>query len=630
MGRRWFGRRGFGRRAGRLVALLVAGLTSFVLVVGSAAPASAHTELVRSSPPNGGMVPEGETTVTLWFDETIGGPATSVTVSTLGGLRVETTVEVGSDEQSLVVHTPALARGSYVVDWRVLSLVDGHASSGQVVFGAGLRPDVVATSGESPPTELLVARWIDLAALLVAVGAVVVGGRVLRAGGDATAGLRRRVRRYAAWAAAVACYSGILTAFLRTRAAGAPLQAWADQTWLSLTSTTWGQLWMLREAALVVAAAALWRWRRVGDADRARMLGLGALVVAVVLEGFAGHAAGLPQGSSVAALAGALHVLAAGVWAGGLVVLAAVLLTRRNRRGPAAQVGSAGGSRGGVWRAYSPRAAVASGVLLATGLYEAGRHVPSVDALGSGLYGRAVVAKALLFAVAIGLAAVNTSFVHPRLVEGLPGLRGLVPVTERAPRRFPHTLVLEAGVLVAAVLAAGLLTSVPTAREVALATRPALPHSENVDGLFVTVEAVPDGPGQRRLVVRAEPTVLPEQAPVYAADATVVGPDGTTETLALPAADGGQLEGSVPTDRAGHWSAELRLHRQAAPDTTVSTSWEQSATADQLPHTLRTLTGLLALSVLAAMVLTGLLLRRRRTPPDAPAQSNPTLERSMS
>ncbi len=88
------------------------------------------------------------------------------------------------------------------------------------------------TSGHAwgvAPAELLVARWLDLAALLVAVGAVAVGGRVLAAAGPGGTGVRRRARRYAATAAMLGCYSGVLTAFLRTRAAGAPLQTWVER-----------------------------------------------------------------------------------------------------------------------------------------------------------------------------------------------------------------------------------------------------------------------------------------------------------------------------------------------------------------------------------------------------------------
>jgi copper transport protein len=307
---------------------------------------------------------------------------------------------------------------------------------------------------------------------------------------------------------------------------------------------------------------------------------------------------------------------------GGLAVLAATVL-RLARRDVSAP-------RTAVWRAYSPQAALSSGVLLATGLYEAGRHIPSLDGVTTGSYGKAVLAKVVLFAAAIGLAGVNTLRVNPGLADRIPSLHGRVAPAEERPDRLALTVRIEAALLVVAVLAAGVLTSVPTSREVALATRPAVPHAENVDGLFVTVEAVPDGPGQRRIVVRSNPTILPETAPVLAVDTDVTDPDGRTEQLALTALDGGRFEGAIPASETGRWTIDLRLHRQALPDTVVSTSWQQSATADQLPHSLRTLTGLLAMLILAALAAAGIILRRRRTPPSTPTRPHPTLERSMS
>ncbi len=184
-------------------------------------------------------------------------------------------------------------------------------------------------------------------------------------------------------------------------------------------------------------------------------------------------------------------------------------------------------------------------------------------------------------------------------------------------------MTIEAVVLGMAVLAAGVLTSVPTSREVAVATRPAVPHVENADGMFVTVEAVPDGPAQRRIVVRAVPTVLPERAPVTGVEADVVAPGGRLESIALEPVDERRFEGSLPTESAGTWSTTLRLHRQAHPDTVVSTTWEQSANADQLSSTLRTVTGLAALLILLALAVGVLLLGRRRTPPSDPSQTPP-------
>ena len=110
-----------------------------------------------------------------------------------------------------------------------------------------------------------------------------------------------------------------------------------------------------------------------------------------------------------------------------------------------------------VWRTFSPMAAIASVVLVATGLYETGRHVPDLAALTSTLYGRAVAAKLLLVLGALALAGVNTLLVNPRLAARVgAALRrppGWAPVSLG---RFGVTVTAEALVLVAAVAAAAL------------------------------------------------------------------------------------------------------------------------------------------------------------------------------
>ncbi len=66
-------------------------------------------------------------------------------------------------------------------------------------------------------------------------------------------------------------------------------------------------------------------------------------------------------------------------------------------------------------------------MLLATGVYEAGRHVPTTASLTSTLYGQAVLVKTLLLVGALALAGLNTLLVNPGLVSRWPGLRARLP-----------------------------------------------------------------------------------------------------------------------------------------------------------------------------------------------------------
>lgn len=600
-----------GGGAGRAVRRLTVALLAAVLVALScAAPAGAHSEAVRSDPPNGGMVREGATSVTLWFDEPVGAAASSFRLRTLAGLAVPGTVTLAAGGEQVTLTTQPLARGQYVLEWHALSLADGHTSSGTVVFGAGLRPDAVAVSGSGlPPWTLLALRWVDLALLLVTIGALAVGGRVLGAGGPAVAGARARVRRAAVLTGAATAYAGIVTPLLRTRGDTVSTGAWLQQTWVTLVGTDWGRCWLAREVALVVAVVALVRWRRSGEVpSRGRGVALGALGAAVLLQSVGGHAAALPTGSATTALMSTGHVLAAGVWTGGLAVLVVTL-------GPVLR-GSGSWPPGtrAVWRAYSPLAAVSAGVLLATGLYQAGHHVPDPAGLRTTVYGLAVSAKVVLVALALAVAGISSLTVHPAAGARLPAR--LRPAPD-GPARLARSTAAETLLLGAAVLAAAVLTLVPTSRDVAIATRPSTPDFGTSGGLFVTFEAVPAGPDATRLLTRVRSTVQPEPAPVQGVDVRLSGPGGVVVPVALERVEDGRFEASTTALSPGAWSGEVAVHRAGLRDAVLASTWRVQSTVEAADSGFRRACSLAGWLLLA--LVGGLVVRARRHPGPLPS-----------
>ena len=126
--------------------------------------------------------------------------------------------------------------------------------------------------------------------------------------------------------------------------------------------------------------------------------------------------------------------------------------------------------------------------------------------------------------------------------------------------------------------------------------------------MFVTVEAVPDGPAQRRIVVRAVPTVLPERAPVTGVEADVVAPGGRLEKHALEPVDERRFEGRCPRVRG-----TLVDHVAAAPPGTSGHGGRVhhlGAVGQRRPAVVdpRTVTGLAALLILLALAVGVLLL----------------------
>ena len=506
---------------------VIAVLGLAVLSLLGAASASAHTSLTRSEPPNGGKVSVGRSSFTLWFSEPVSVAASTFHLRTLAGTRVPVTVSGAASPGRRVVEirTKPLRKETYLLTWSALSLDDGHPSSGSTVFGVGIRPAAVQAAEDGlPGAPGLVLRWLDLAAIMLAIGALAVSGRVLRSLGAAGAVPLQRARTIGAAAAGVAVISGAISPFLRVPRAGASLGGWADNIWVTLTATPWGNLWLARELVLVVVAVALWSWATGRDeSGRGMHFAVLSLAAVVVLEGLAGHAADLPRQSGVAAVSSAVHLAAAGVWAGGLAVLALCVIPVM-RREPESRTRILAS----VWRTFSPIAAIATVVLVATGLYESGRYLPGPGSVGSTVYGGAVAGKAVLLAVALIPAGVNTLLVNPRLAASVGRLLGRPPGwTPVAPRHFVRLLVAEACLIVVAVAAAALVTTVPTAREVGAGKVASTSSAANVGGLFVTFEEVSAGTDRTRLIVRARSTIKPEPAPIAGVDVRLTGPTGT-------------------------------------------------------------------------------------------------------
>ncbi len=600
-----------GSGAVRGAAVVLAALLLAILVPSAA---QAHSELQRSDPLDGAVVPVGRTTLTMWFGEPVAAASSSFVLHTQDGSIVPTATVSGPRATTVIeIRTDPLARDTYQLDWRVFSLDDGHTTSGTLVFGAGLRPATPASRGSQiPPSALTLVRWVDLTGMLAAIGALTVGDRVLRTAG---ARARRRARTIALIAVLSTWWAGALTPFFRTFDQTFGLALWWDQTWLVLIDTPAGRLWLARQVALTVAVAAGAVWLRMMDHPRrSAAVAMLALAVAAGCGAWAGHAATVANGSTLVALASTAHVLAAGVWAGGLGVLALTLVpTLRRATGERAVL------QGPVWRAYSPLAAISTVVLTATGLIQAGHHMPDLGAVTTTVYGAGVAAKTVLMVVALAFAALNTAVVHPGLVFRA-GVRlphaALWRLTLSSPRRFAATVTAEVAVLALAVAMAAAVTSTATSKEYLDARRPTTVHAESADGLYVTFEEVPGGPATGRLVVRLRSITRPDPAPVTGVDVDLrSGGDHVLVPLALTDAD--RYEGTTAEPGPGTWTATVLVHRTNAADTVTSTSWTVDPKAGE-GGTFQAVTTAVAAMLLALLLATLLLLRRRRRAADAP------------
>jgi methionine-rich copper-binding protein CopC/putative copper export protein/ABC-type branched-subunit amino acid transport system substrate-binding protein len=521
--------------------------------------ASAHPALKQAAPSPGLVTPGPADAVDLSFSEPIVPAGSRIVLRRLGGERLAVgPLRAGRSALTLSAPIPRpLGPGLYRIEWSALG-ADGHAVSGEFAFGLSARdgtapagaqerlaigsrggPGDQRASAEGPVA--VTARWIGLLAASILLGGwallrLAIGRRALAP--EALAAARRRWSRLApaAWAAALA--SAVVAALVNaTAGAGGDLHP--DLLLRSPTGRGAAIVLLLLLAGTV--ALALLRRRPAA----AWVLAGGGLVV-LVGEALTGHVQTLTGGGRT--LAGALqvaHALGAGLWLGGLVVLASLSI----RPG-------AGSPLGPLARAFAPLAASALGVAAVTGVVAAFREVEHGYFLRWSAYGNLVLIKGALVLLAGG--AGLYAFLRTRR-RGAPA-RGLLRAESGA-------------VAVALALAAVLAGMVPgrgqalPAQRGTLAPGPAL-ASAIADGGPVRVTLAPARAGANVLTLLQESALgLPPAAAPRWAEARLFCACAEGEiAVDLTPGPGGTLSGAVTLPADGPWYAKLIVEgRETAP-----------------------------------------------------------------
>lgn len=269
-------------------------------------------------------------------------------------------------------------------------------------------------------------RFVHQGALTLVVGAlffllIVARPAFRKAEGDVRAELERfdrALRRLAAWSLVTALASALLGLGLQAAiVTGRPLaEALAPGTVGSvLARTQFGRVWQLRLVALaLLGGLLLFREREQDDVDwiafRAEGVILGAAVL--VALAWAGHAAATEGSARSAHLAAdSVHLLAAGVWLGGLAPLALLLA-----RGGRSELPAWDAVVREATRRFSALGLVAVSALALSGVVNAWVLVGDVSHLVGTLYGRLLLLKLGLFVPLVAIAAVNLLSLKPGLL----------------------------------------------------------------------------------------------------------------------------------------------------------------------------------------------------------------------
>jgi copper transport protein len=388
----------------RQIAIVVAVLAGLLALP---AAASAHALLQSADPAAGSSLASSPTSITLTFGEQPDPRLSSVKVlssdgrDVTGGAPVEA---VSGRPATLRVALPQLPDGVYTVSWRTLSTVDGHVASGSFAFGVGVAPPTPGTSSpatleQSPSASpaAAIARSLLYVGLVLLFGFGFVGLIT-----DESVPRRLLAMAVLGWVLSAIGTAGVLG--VQWSDTGADVRSVLGSSLGIASAERIGALILTGAATLLVVA----RRSRVGRGLLALTAGAAALgMLADVLTGHAAAGTLIP----IQVSAQWLHVVAIGVWIGGL---AGLLLAVRGRPDDVKA----------RWvRTFSTWAGIALVVVVVTGVIRAVDELGSIDALFNTDFGRLLIAKSGLLLVLALLGATNRFINVPRAARVLAGLR---------------------------------------------------------------------------------------------------------------------------------------------------------------------------------------------------------------
>ncbi|MFI8888755.1 copper resistance CopC/CopD family protein [Streptomyces paradoxus] len=403
--------------------------TVLLLLLAGAAPASAHAALRSTDPDDGSLVRQAPRHVTLTFTESVGLLDDSFRVFGPDQRRVHTgeaTHADGRSDTARIGLPGKLAEGTYTVAWRVVS-ADSHPVSGAFSFSVGKR-SATTTQVDTGPTEDPLTRGLyDAARYLAYLAAALLVGTAafaLLCRPAHTSPLRRPL--VAAWWTLLGSTAALLLLRAPYEAGTGPATAF-DTTALGRTLTSRPGLALLARLLVLLLTAVFLTWlsRRRDTGRRPVALAAGtALAAALALTWAAAEHASAGIQVPVAMTSSVVHLLATGVWLGGLVAL---LLTLRR---------SSGDDLVEVVPRFSRIAFASVTVLAVTGLYQSWRGLGSLSALTGTSYGRLLLAKLAGVAVLLLVAGYSRRWTARIAVPAVPA-RAAVPAPVPQPVGAP-------------------------------------------------------------------------------------------------------------------------------------------------------------------------------------------------
>ncbi|MGH8961398.1 MAG: copper resistance CopC/CopD family protein [Jatrophihabitantaceae bacterium] len=482
-----------------------------------ATSASAHASVVQSDPADGSRLKSVPQSVSITFDEPVTiGSLGYLKVTDQSGRRVDTgaAFHPGGDASKVANKLRSgLGDGTYTESFRIIS-ADSHPVAGVVRFVVG-NGVLSATSVNTSTVNGITSKVFDAARWVSYAGFALLGGAWLLLTVWPEGRDDRRARRVVWTGWLLAALGGLAELVLQgPYAAGLGLSGLTRWPLLDGTlHTDYGQFHSAR-LLLLGAVAVLLGWAlqgverrrsRVEDAAWPLLVGVAITFSAI------GHADTTnPRWLSITA--DVLHLCAMSAWVGGLVIVVAAVLPRRE---PA------------ELRAVLPRfsrVAFVSVVTLAiTGTYAAWRGIGSLRAILHTDYGLLVSAKVLLFLGLIGVGNLSRVAIQRRLVPmpvayamtdaDVAEVQEQPALDDVAHERMRRSVLVEIALAALVLVATSILVDQPRGRE-ALATdarRPVAASTGLGGGRTVTVTLDPGVHGLVTASIALSPGVRPQK-----------------------------------------------------------------------------------------------------------------------
>jgi copper transport protein len=363
----------------------------------------AHALLIASAPAAGATLSQPPSEVVLTFGEAPDPKLSTIRVLDTAGQdhAAGPASKVAGEPDQLKVPLKPLSDGVYTVDWRTVSAVDGHLATGSFAFGVGTPPPPPSeTPGGSLATNVspmaVVARWLFFIGLIALFGAGFLGFAIEPHAPRSVAAMAG-----IAWVVATIGMMGMVT--IQWQDTGVGFRAFIGS---SVGLAALERLGAALAAGICVGALSV-----VSGARRSRYaLVTAAAAAAMLVDVLNGHAATGPSWLLQVGVQWA-HVVAVGIWVGGL---AALLLAVR---------GLPSEEKAKAVRVFSTWAGIGIAAVVGTGFLRALSEVRTIGALLGTSFGIVLILKTVGLGFLGLLGATNRFFNVPAAARSLRGLR---------------------------------------------------------------------------------------------------------------------------------------------------------------------------------------------------------------